>query len=161
MSDGTGALEAYLTDHMAGSVSASDLARRGAANNDGPMQTFFAGLAREIDIDRRTLDSIASQVGVQSHPLKQAGAVAAERLSRFKIDHRMTGDSKLSLLLELELLELGIQGKQALWRTLEVVAGNDPRLAEFDFGRLASRAQEQLDAVEEQRLAVAQTALAG
>ena len=33
MSDGSSALEVYLTDHMAGSVSASDLARRGAENN--------------------------------------------------------------------------------------------------------------------------------
>jgi hypothetical protein len=155
------ALEAYLTDHMAGSVSASDLARRGAKNNAGPIGTFFAGLARDIDIDRRTLGSIASQVGVQAHPLKQAGAVAAERLSRFKIDHRVTGSAELSLLLELELLYLGIEGKHVLWRTLETVARNDPRLAEFDFGKLAERAQEQLGAVEEQRLAVAASALSG
>jgi hypothetical protein len=160
MSDSTGALAAYLTDHMAGSVSGSDLAKRGAKNNDGPMRTFFTDLAREIDIDRRTLDSIASQVGVQSHPLKQAGAVAAERISRFKIDHRMTGDAQLSLLLELELLYLGIQGKQLLWRALRVVAQDDPRLAEFDFDKLDARAQEQLGAVEEQRLTVARTALA-
>lgn len=161
MTEGSSALEAYLTDHLAGSVSGSDLAKRGAKNNEGPMSTFFADLAREIDIDRRTLESIASQVGVQAHPLKQAGAVAAERLSRFKVDHRMTGSPQLSLLLELELLYLGIQGKQVLWRTLPVVARNEPRLAEFDFGKLSDRAQEQLDAVEEQRLKVAATALSG
>ena len=45
MSEG-GALGVYLTDHMAGSVSASDLARRGATNNDGPLGIFFSGLAR-------------------------------------------------------------------------------------------------------------------
>lgn len=155
------ALEAYLTDHMAGSVSASDLAKRGAKNNAGPLGTFFADLAREIDIDRRTLNSIASQVGVQAHPLKQAGAVAAERLSRFKIDHRMTGSPELSLLLELELLYLGIQGKHVLWRTLQTAARNDSRLAQFDFGKLADRAQEQLGAVEQQRLTVAESALSG
>ena len=54
---------------------------------------------------------------------------------------------------------LGIQGKQVLWRTLQAVARNDPRLAEFDFGKLAARAQEQLGADEEQQLAIAQTAL--
>lgn len=153
------ALEAYLTDHMAGSVSASDLAKRGAKNNTGPLATFFGELSREIDIDRRTLDSIASRVGVQAHPVKQAGAVAAERLSRFKIDHRMTGSAELSLLLELELLYLGIEGKHMLWRTLGSVAGNDTRLADVDFGKLADRAQEQLGAVEEQRLAAAARAL--
>jgi hypothetical protein len=153
------ALEVYLTDHMAGSVGASDLAKRGAKNNDGPVGTFFADLAREIDTDRRTLESVASSVGAQPNLLKQAGAVAAERLSRFKLDHRATGSPELSLLLELELLYLGIQGKLALWQTLRVVAGSDSRLAEFDFGELAGRAEQQLAAVEEQRFAIATTAL--
>jgi hypothetical protein len=163
MSEG-GALGVYLTDHMAGSASASDLAARGAKNNDGPLGAFFAYLAREIDMDRRTLDSIAAQVGVRDRgfsPVKQAGAAAAERLSRFKLDHRVTGSGRLSLLLELESLYLGISGKQVLWRTLQVIAGNDQRLADFDFGRLGARAAEQLDAVEAQRLKVAACALQG
>ncbi len=153
------ALEAYLSDHMAGSVSASDLARRGAKNNDGPIGVLFADLAREIELDRRTLSEISSRAGAQPHPVKEAGAVAAERLSRFKIDHRMTGNQQLSLLLELELLCLGIQGKHALWRALKVVAANDPRLGEFDFDHLADRAEQQLAAVEEQRLSIAASAL--
>jgi hypothetical protein len=155
------ALGAYLTDHMAGSVSANDLAKRGAKNNAGALGTFFADLAREIETDRRTLSAVASQVGVQPHPLKQAGAVAAERLSRFKIDHRVTGSAELSLLLELELLYLGIQGKHVLWRTLQATASDDARLAGFDFGELAGRAQQQLAAVDKQRLAVAASALSG
>jgi len=93
-------------------------------------------------VDHRPVD--------QNSVLKQAAAVAAERLSRFKIDHRMTGNPDLSLLLELELLYLGIEGKHSLWRGLDVL--NDSRLAEFDFGTLAARAREQLAAVEEQRL---------
>lgn len=107
-------LEVYLTDHMAGSVSASDLAKRGARNNQDQLSRFFADLAREIDIDRRTLKSVGDQVGARPNPLKQAGAVIAERLSRFKIDHRVTGSPELSLLLELELLYLGIEGKHTL-----------------------------------------------
>jgi hypothetical protein len=152
------ALDIYLTDHMAGSLSASDLARRGAENNDGPLAQFFTDLTREIEIDRRTLEQIGGCLDTQASPLKQAGAVAAERLSRFKIDHRISGSPELSLLLELELLYLGIQGKHALWRTLGALG--DPRLAEFDFGKLARRADEQLAVVEEQRLAAARSALA-
>jgi hypothetical protein len=155
------ALEVYLTDHMAGSVAASDLAKRGADNNEGPLATFFADLAREIDTDRRTLDLIAARVGTQASLLKQAAAVAAERLSRFKIDHRMTGDPELSLLLELELLYLGIEGKHTLWRTLGALRDSDARLANFDFGKLAERAEQQLAAVEEQRLQVATSAFSG
>jgi len=144
------ALQVYLADHMAGSVAASDLARRGADNNQGPLATFYADLSRQIEADRRTLDQIAAATGCQPSALKQAAAVAAERLSRFKIDHRMTGNPALSLLLELELLYLGIEGKHSLWRSLDVL--HDSRLAEFDFAKLAARAREQLAAVEEQRL---------
>jgi len=50
---------------MTGSVAASDLARRGASNNQGPLAAFFADLSREIEADRRTLDQIATAVGVQ------------------------------------------------------------------------------------------------
>jgi len=142
---------------MAGSVAASDLARRGADNNQGPLAVFFAGLSREIDADRRTLDEIGAAVGTQPNAIKQAAAVAAERLSRFKIDHRMTGSTDLSRLLELELLYLGIEGKHSLWRSLGTL--DDPRLAEFDFADLAARAREQLAAVEEQRLRAAAAAL--
>lgn len=151
------ALQVYLEDHMAGSVAASDLARRGADNNQGPLATFFAELSREILADRRTLDQIATSIGTQPSLLKQAAAVAAERLSRFKIDQRMTGNPDLSLLLELELLYLGIEGKHSLWRGLDVL--HDSRLAEFDFGKLAARAREQLAAVEEQRLRAVASAL--
>jgi len=153
------ALEIYITDHMAGSVSASDLAKRAAANNDGPTAVFLQDLSREIEMDRRTLEGIAASVDIQPSPLKEAAAVAAERLSRLKVDRRMTGSPQLSLLLELELLYLGIEGKHTLWRTLRVLAGTDTRLAEFDFDNLIKRAQEQLTGVEERRLAAATTAM--
>jgi hypothetical protein len=154
-------LSGYLTDHMAGSVSASDLAKRGAKRNEGPIALFFADLSREIELDRRTLASVAEQCGVDASPLKEAGAVVAERLSRFKIDHRVTGSPQLSLLLELELLYLGIEGKHTLWRTLGALSGHESGLSGFDFDKLARRATEQLAAVEEQRLAVAVDALSG
>lgn len=35
------ALRAYLTDHMAGSISANDLAKRGAKNNAGALGMFL------------------------------------------------------------------------------------------------------------------------
>jgi hypothetical protein len=151
------ALEIYITDHMAGSVAASDLARRGADNNQGPLGLFFVNLSREIEADRRTLDEIGAAVGTHPSAIKQAVAVAGERLSRFKIDHRITGSTELSLLLELELLYLGIEGKHSLWRSLGAL--DDARLAGFDFPGLAARAREQLTAVEEQRLRAAGTAL--
>jgi hypothetical protein len=90
---------------------------RGAANNQGALAIFFTGLASEIEADRKTLDKIAASLGTQPSTLKQAAAVGAERLCRFKIDHRMTGSPELSRLLELELLYLGIEDKHTLWRS--------------------------------------------
>jgi hypothetical protein len=155
------ALAAYLTDHMAGSVSAADLAERAAAGNQGPVAEFFAGLAREIEADRRTLRLIAEHCDIEPSAVKEAAAVAGERLSRFKIDHRITSNPALSLLLELELLYLGIQGKSALWRTLRTVSAGEPRLADFNFDELERSADQQLAAVEEQRVAAAARALSG
>jgi hypothetical protein len=152
-------LATYLTDHMAGSVTAHDLAKRGAEANEGPVAQFFAELSREIEMDRRTLASVAGEFGIEGSLLKEAGAMVGERLSRFKLDQRVTGSPQLSLLLELELLYLGIEGKHTLWRTLRVL--DDPRLEKFDFDQLAGRAEKQLAAVEEQRLAVAAGALSG
>ena len=37
-------LATYLTDHMAGSVTAYDLARRGAEANQGPVAQFFGSI---------------------------------------------------------------------------------------------------------------------
>ena len=53
----------------------------------------------------------------------------------------------------LEALAVGIQGKLALWKALEVAA--DPRLSGVDFEQLRGRALAQYDEVEECRLEVA------
>ncbi len=154
----TDALQVYITGHMAGSAAASDLARRGAHNNKGALGMFFTVLSREIEADRRTLNQIAITVGAHPSVPKQAAGVAAERLSRFKIDHRMPGSAELSPLLELEQLYLGIEGKRSLWRSLGTL--EDSRLARFNFASLAARAREQLAVVEEERLRAAARALA-
>jgi len=60
----------------------------GGAENNGSGGTIFSDLSHEIEAERQTLESAASRPRVLAHPLKQAGAVVAERLSRFKIDHR-------------------------------------------------------------------------
>jgi hypothetical protein len=58
----------------------------------------------------------------------------------------------------LEMLAIGIQGKLALWRALQV-AGNS-RLTGVDYDRLSARARAQFDEVENRRLEAAQVVLA-
>jgi hypothetical protein len=59
----------------------------------------------------------------------------------------------------LELLAVGIHGKQCLWKALQVASRLDSRLREYDFEALDSRAQQQYDKVESERLKLAQTVL--
>jgi hypothetical protein len=59
----------------------------------------------------------------------------------------------------LEFFALGIHGKLALWRALQITAPFDSRLAGMDFEQLAARAQSQHDKVEQLRRKTARTAL--
>ena len=92
-------------------------------------------------------------------PVKTRAAWAAEKVGRLKLNGQLRGYSELSRVLELEGLSLGIEGKLALWKSLEEL--NDPRIGSFDLAELRSRAQSQLDDLEPHRLAAVRTALAG
>ena len=59
----------------------------------------------------------------------------------------------------LELLELGIHGKWAMWRALASLADTDSRLRGRDYDALLRRAERQRDSVESQRLQIARTSL--
>jgi len=50
---------------------------------------------------------------------------------------------------------LGIIGKRSLWRELQVVSNEDTRLREYEFDTLLHRADDQFQAVEQERLRLA------
>jgi hypothetical protein len=81
---------------------------------------------------------------------KVAGAWAAEKLGRLKLNGRLTGYSPLSRLVELEMLHLAITGKIQLWQALDETQAS--RLAQFDLPGLAKRAESQRVRVERLRL---------
>jgi len=154
-------IDVYLNDHLAASAAAIDLVEKIRDNNEGTaVATHMAGLLAEIEADRDTLGTIIERVGaVRSTPKHLAGKVA-EKLSRFRLNERITGSPEVTLLMELEVLSLGIEGKLALWRALGEVTGSRPELAEFDLTALTSRAVAQRASVEPFRLEAAATALA-
>ncbi|MEA3007318.1 MAG: hypothetical protein QOI94_2587, partial [Acidobacteriaceae bacterium] len=78
-------------------------------------------------------------------------------LARFKLGH--TGASNFEMFESLELLALGIHGKQCLWKALQVASKLDSRLREYNYEELLSRAQQQYDKVEHERLNLAQSVL--
>jgi hypothetical protein len=155
-------LEIYLNDHLAGAAAGSELASKISSEYvDTRFGPFLAELAREIEQDKATLEGLMERLGVQQSPIKQAAGWIAEKASRVKLSETMTGGEDLKRLLEFETLSLGIEGKLSMWRALIEVSDSYPELAVIDLARLAKRAENQRDNLEDHRLQVVNGALTG
>jgi hypothetical protein len=149
----------YLQDHHAGSTTGLELARRARSSNQGTTYgDFLSRLADDIAADRRTLEGIMDDLGVGTDRVKDGAAWLGEKLGRLKTNGQLTGYSPLSRLVELEGLALGVTGKLALWRALRLLADEEPALDADRLQRLAERAKEQQDEIEEQRVRAARLA---
>lgn len=145
--------EAYLGDHLAGSAAALDLVEKIRSENEAtPLAAFLETLGREIEADKATLEAVMDRLGVPTSSVKQLTGKVLEKLSRFRLNDRVTGGPAVTQLMELEMLSLGIEGKLALWRSLQQVADTRPELAGFGLETLVDRAVEQRAAVERHRL---------
>ncbi|MGH2975684.1 MAG: hypothetical protein ACRDLL_12560 [Solirubrobacterales bacterium] len=152
-------LPIYLNDHLAGATLGVELARRlRASNQDDPeFGPALAEVCAEIEADRETLKATMDQLGVGQSKLKPLVAVLGERLGRLKLNGRLRGYSPLSRLYELEMLQIGVVGKRALWRALEHAHASD--LPSVELGALAERATGQLRRLEALHLKAAGQAL--
>jgi hypothetical protein len=149
-------LAIYLNDHLAGATVGRELARRAASSNRGSdYGRCLELLASDLDEDRDTLREIMRALGAPVDQLKVLGGWAAEKLGRLKLNGRLLGYSPLSRVIELEGLALGIRGKLALWRALELLEPERPELGTFELPHLIARAERQLNEVESYRLRAA------
>ncbi len=154
-------LGTYLNDHLAGSTAGLDLARRIGAQAEGtPLGEFMATLVAEIEADQKTLEDLIESLSVERQPLKQAATWMLEKVARLRLNPAVLGSKELALLIQLETLWMGVQGKRSLWESLAELAGRDARLAPLDTARLIERATEQAHGLEVQRRALAPLALA-
>jgi hypothetical protein len=150
-------LATYLNDHLAGSTTGRELAKRALSNNRGTQfEPTLEWLVVQIVEDRQALLDVMRALGAPEDHLKKLAAFAIERLGRLKPNNAILSYSPLSRVVELEGLALGVTGKLAGWRSLQQV--DDPRLAEFDLEQLAQRALEQRERIEEQRREAARLA---
>jgi hypothetical protein len=152
-------LAIYLQDHLAGAELAIDMLHAlSAQDQTSTLGMFAAGLVGDIEQDRATLRQIAERVGDGGSTLKDATAWIGEKLTRLKLNSRVSG--ALGTLETLETLSLGILGKAKLWRALaEIAASEDPRLQGVNFDQLVDRALAQHEQVEARRLQAARAAL--
>ena len=154
-------LSIYLNDHLAGSTTGRDLARRALDNNRGTeFEPFLERLADQIDQDRDSLLDLMRRLDIGEDRIKQVVAWAIEKAGRLKLNGMLTGYSPLSRVVELEGLSLGVEGKLSGWRSLEKVAVSEPRLAAADLPRLIERARRQRRQLEKHRLRAVEIALA-
>ncbi|MGH2919604.1 MAG: hypothetical protein ACRDLS_13555 [Solirubrobacteraceae bacterium] len=162
MTTTTDYLETYLQDHRAGAEFGSDLARRLAEENPGtPYEDFLVRIAAEIEQDVQILEDIMERCGIRKAILKTAGAEIGEKLSRLKPNNELTGYSPLSRVLEFETLRAGVQGKLALWDSLEQLAAHDDRLEEREIATCMQRAERQLEGLREHHRMAAREAFVG
>jgi hypothetical protein len=152
-------LSIYLNDHLAGSTSGIELAKRSAASNRGtPYGEFLDWLVAQIAADRRAVIRLMDELGVRRDPVKPALAWTFEKAGRLKLNGRLTGYSPLSRLVELEGLWMGVNGKLSMWRGLVAAADHDQRLDALALIELEARAEEQLRRLDEHRNAAAREA---
>lgn len=153
-------LETYLNDHLAGSTAGLDLAREIAEDTVGtPVGPAMAQLADDIEADRVVLEGLIATLGFGQHNLKQAAAWMAEKMSRLRLNRVSAGSQGLALLMSMEMLSMGIEGKRNLWQALEEIAAREPAVAKLDLPTLVSRAEAQHDVLENYRRALAPAAL--
>lgn len=146
----------YLNDHLAGATAGVQLVRRLARNMHGtPLEQPLTGLAAEVRADRDELVEIMDELGVPVRRYKLYTAAAAELAGRLKFNGHLLTRSPLSVVVELEMLRLGIEGKASGWRTLRTVGAERGRPDVGRVDRLLERATAQAAVVETLRVRAA------
>ncbi len=152
-------LGTYLNDHVAGSVLALELLDHLIDLPEAPDRRLLTQLRNEIQEDQDVLQQLLQSVGAKESTVRKAAAWLTEKLGRVKLRMDERGSGELRVLEGLEALALGIQGKQALWRSLATLGDAVPALEALDLTRLQARAREQFERVDQLRLQAARRAL--
>ncbi|HEY2305010.1 MAG TPA: hypothetical protein VGI05_03935 [Streptosporangiaceae bacterium] len=158
--DGQGLLGIYLNDHLAGATGGVGLARRvAAARRREEVGDALWHFAVDVAADRAALLEIMAALGVPVRAYKVCAGWIGEKAGRLKLNGRLLSRSPLSSLEELEMMRLGVTGKAAGWRTLQLLADTDPRLDRERLDELIARADSQLGLLEGLRVRAARLAL--
>jgi hypothetical protein len=152
-------LATYLSDHLAGSTVALELLTHlEKAHADTATAGLLTELHADIEADRQELEALMERLHVaESSPRKVMGWLT-ERITQLKLRLDDPSDGAFRLLESLEVLALGIEGKQGLWKALAAVAMHMPELQGMDYERLTQRAEDQRGRVEGMRLEAAKEA---
>jgi hypothetical protein len=152
-------LSTYMNDHLAGATAALELLDHLIKRHKNkPVADFFKQLEHDIEEDMRLLQRLIGATGEGESSIRKAGAWFAEKIARTKFKAAGEQLDGLGLLQALETLELGIRGKQLLWRAL--ACASLPAVRDVDLAGAERRAVEQQERVERQRVQIAREVFA-
>jgi hypothetical protein len=153
-------LAIYINDHLGGSTTGLELAKRAAKNNRGDPEfgPALERIASEIEDDRDGLKRIMAQLGVGEDRIKETIGWAMEKAARLKPNGELLKFSPLSRLVEIEGLLSGVSGKHSLWKVLLDVQDAYPELDGAQLAELEQRAEDQRARLYELRGAAARIA---
>jgi hypothetical protein len=146
----TDLLAIYVRDHLTGATGGLALFRRaiGTASSQDHVDEL-ARIEREVTADLRDLRRCAAALGIERPRVREALAIAAERVGRAKLNGQLLGTSPLSPLVEVEALMLGVTGKTSFWRVLAASGAADALPDDIDLGKLEARALRQRSDLEQ------------
>lgn len=154
------ALDSYLNDHLAGSVSALEVIAHWAKAQKGEaLGGFFLEIEKAIKADQEILRNVMRTLGVEESKVRKAGAWAAEKVGRARLIIAGDEPGSLGLVLTLEGLIMGVTGKKLLWRAL--AAAKMPPLNTYNFENLQRRAEQQVERIEAERMSAIRETFAG
>lgn len=111
-------LETYLSDHLSGSIVAIDLARRRASSQgDDEIGTDLRRFAADVERDQRVLRNVMASLGISPSMTKELMASGAAWVDSIRGALNLPGAP--NLVRDLELLIMGVRGKELLWKALE------------------------------------------
>ncbi len=153
-------LHVYLNDHRSGAMMGVSLARKLRSRFEGTERgPFFTRLAADIETDLETLDTLMASLQVRPNVVKHATGWVSEKISRVKLNPWFNGSARLTVMMEIEVLSIGVEGKLSLWRSLQAIAPALPDLKEPLLPELVARAEEQRSGLERERLIEANAVL--
>lgn len=117
---------------------------------------FFVELQTDIEADQRQLQGLMDRLQIVESRPRKVSAWLTEKFIELKLRIDDGACGPLRLLESLEIVGLGIDGKLAMWHSLNAAAEDFPPLqALVDYKHLAQRAEEQRRRVEIVRLEAA------
>jgi hypothetical protein len=152
-------LGSYLNHHLAGSVAGLEtLEHLEAAERGTPMARELTELRSQGAADRQVLVDLMTRLKVPERETEKATAWLGEKVFRLMMPLREQKKGPLNLLLTLEALGLGLEGRRSLWVALADAAPETAALQGIDYQLMISRAEDQRARVEKLRLQAARMA---